>query len=240
VTVNIREQIKLLVAAQDLDAQIYSLTKEKDLLPAEVARIKKEFEDKKSHLNSLDEKSKSLATKRKEKELDVATKEEGIKKFTGQLSILKTNKEYSAMMEQIASLKTDNSLIEEDILRIMDEQDVVREELNKEKVVLVEEEKRSKVEEKKSEDRIKEIEQNIADLSFKRRQAVEPVDKNLLADYERILKAKNGLALVKVEHSACRGCFINVTSQIINEIKMRDKVIHCDACARMLYLEEDL
>ena len=50
----------------------------------------------------------------------------------------------------------------------------------------------------------------------------------------------SGLALVAVKDSSCQGCFIGVTPQVINEIKMQDKIVICESCARMLYIEEDL
>ena len=33
---------------------------------------------------------------------------------------------------------------------------------------------------------------------------------------------------------------MSVTPQVVNEIKMLDKIVICEACARILYIEEDL
>jgi len=238
--VSIKEQIKLLVELQNVDAKIYALNKEKILSPAEIAKLEKLFEEKKTELNTLEEKSKALTSKRKEKEMDLASKEESIKKFNSQLFSLKTNKEYQAMLEQIAGIKVDNSLIEEGILEIMEEQDLLRAEIAKEKGHLAEEEKKFQAEKKKVEQRVSEIDSLLGDLTFKRTQASQTIDKHLLANYDKILKGKDGLAIVRIVDNACQGCFINVTQQVINEIKMFDRIIECVACARMLYIEEDL
>ena len=33
---------------------------------------------------------------------------------------------------------------------------------------------------------------------------------------------------------------MNVTPQMINAIKMRDRLVECEMCSRILYLEEDV
>lgn len=239
-TISIKEQLSGLVQLQDLDGKIYALAKQKERFPLEIAKSQKSFEDKKITLNGLEEKFKNLAVKRKEREGDLASKEENIKKLNTQLAGLKTNKEYHAMQSQIAGLKADNSLIEEDILKMMDEQDKGKVEIAAEKVCLSEEEKKFLEEKKKAEAGIKEIESAINDLAAKRGHILPSIDKRILPVYERILKGKEGLALVKVKDYSCQGCFMAVTPQVVNEIKMLDKIVICEACARMLYIEEDL
>lgn len=238
--ISINEQIRLLIELQEYDARIYRLAKEKEQLPLEIVQLQKAFDDKQARLCSLEENSKSFALKRKEKEVDMASQEEKIKKFNSQLLTLKTNKEYHAMLAQITSLKTDNSLLEEEILKIMDEQDGLKEEITKEKAHLAEEEKRFQVEKKKAESRIQEVESSIADLTVKRNHSVPSVEKRVFLTYERVLKAKEGLALVRVKNFACQGCHMSVTPQVVNEIKMQEKIITCESCARILYLEEDI
>lgn len=239
-TISIKEQLSGLVQLQDLDGKIYALAKQKERFPLEIAKSQKSFEDKKITLNGLEEKFKNLAVKRKEREGDLASKEENIKKLNTQLAGLKTNKEYHAMQSQIAGLKADNSLIEEDILKMMEEQDNSKVEIAAEKVCLSEEEKKFLEEKKKAEAGIKEIESAINDLAAKRGHILPLIDKRILPVYERILKGKEGLALVKVKDYSCQGCFMAVTPQVVNEIKMLDKIVICEACARILYIEEDL
>ena len=239
-TVSIKEQVRILVQMQERDSKIYALLKEKEELPAEISRLQNIFEDKKAALKSLEEKEKSLAVRRKEEELELAIKEENIRKLNTQLASLKTNKEYQTMLGQIAGLKTDASLLEEEILKMMDGQDALKAEAVGEKTRLAEEENKFKEEKRKIDQRLKEIEWAINDLTAKRSQLIPSLDKHIFSSYERILKGRGGLALVKIKDYSCQGCYIAVTPQVVNEIKMQDKMITCESCARILYLEEDL
>ena len=86
----------------------------------------------------------------------------------------------------------------------MDEQDVIKAEITKEKARLSEEEKKFLEQKKKIEERVKELEGAINDLAVKGKQIIPSIDKRIYAVYERILKALNGLALVKVEKYTCQ------------------------------------
>jgi uncharacterized protein len=218
--VSIKEQIRFLAQMQVIDGKIHGLRRENE--------------------QALEEENKNLAKRRKEKEIDLGSKEENIKKLNSQLPSLKTNKEYHAMLSEITSFKTDISVLEEDILKIMDEQDALKGKLAKEKAYLAGEDKKFQEEKKKIDEHVKEIECAISDLTAKRNQITPSIDKRIYAIYERILKGKDGLALVAVKDYSCQGCYIGVTSQVVNEIKMYDKIVTCESCARILYLEEEL
>ncbi len=57
--------------------------------------------------------------------------------------------------------------------------------------------------------------------------------------YRRTVKQRGADALAAVEGSACSGCFVTVTSQMMNELINGDKLTFCLACGRMLYLAEE-
>ncbi|MDD5237083.1 MAG: C4-type zinc ribbon domain-containing protein, partial [Candidatus Omnitrophica bacterium] len=128
---------------------------------------------------------------------------------------------------------------EDQILVIMEDVNHVGEEQAKEKERLAKEESVFKAEKKKIEDRIKEIEQKVAQLEAQRKNSSQGIDAKILAQYERILKNRQGMALAPVASLSCQGCFMNVTHQVINEIKMYDHIVTCEMCQRILYLEDE-
>jgi predicted nucleic acid-binding Zn-ribbon protein len=237
---NIREQIQRLIELQHIDTLIFKLDEEKSEIPNQLKKLESNFEEKKNNLLSLEEKLKKLELKRKEKELEISSKEEKIKKFQIQLFSLKTNKEYQAMIKEIEGLKAEVSILEEEVINLLDEISNLGAQINREKEVLKEEEKKYLCEKKKIEERANQINQNLEDLEFKRKQKTPLIENKILSLYERILKNRDYLAIVAVRDSACRGCNMTVTPQIINEIKMNDRVVTCEVCNRILYLEEEL
>ncbi|MFC1709379.1 zinc ribbon domain-containing protein [Candidatus Omnitrophota bacterium] len=237
--VNLKEEIKKLIRLQELDKQLYDLNKEKEEKPKILEALQSEFDQTKQILNEFEEKSKALLLKRKDCEGQLATKEEKIKELQNKLFGLKTNKEYSTMLSEINGIKMDSSLLEEQILKIFDEQDGLQKGLEKQKEELKVEESKLGQEKNKITDRIKEIEGFIKDLSAKREVTEKGVDSKIASQYSRILKGKESLALVEVANHSCQGCFMEVPPQVINEIKMNDRLIFCEMCARILYISDE-
>lgn len=231
----INEQIKILAELQKIDSQIFHLKKELSAQPAAQKKVEDEFEKKKAGFKAAETQLKNDQLKQKEREGELAAREEKIKKLQGQLYTLKTNKEYTAMDMEIKGAKADNSLLEEEILKLIDVVEESKTRLIGEKEKLAGEEKIAKTELDALKKRSDELTAQVAELQEKRKVYTPNVDAKLLAQYERILDKREGLAIVPVYHGACGGCHVGLTSQTLNEIQASDKLIACEGCARMLY-----
>ena len=238
--ISVKDQVKRLVELQKLDGEIYRLKTELTEKPALIEELKKKFDAGKSHLLKLEEKLKGVQLKRKELELELKAREDGIIKANGQLSQIKTNKEYQAKLTEIASIKADKSIIEEKILVSYDETDAVLAEVAKEKTVVEGQEKQYLAQKKKVEEEMMLAQDRVKVLDSQRKQYLPGIDKASLERYEKVLAHKNGLAIIPVRDNSCGGCNMNVTPQTINAIKMHDQFIVCEICQRILYMEDDL
>lgn len=237
---NVLSQIKALTALQKLDGEIYDLKRELKEKPAYLAEIQKAFDEKKGALKASEEKYKALQVKRNSLETDLKTKEAAVAKANVQLSEIQTNREYTAKISEIASLKADQSIIEEKILISYDEADGIKGEVDQEKNKLAEEEKNFLSQKKQIDDSIKILEERVRTLEGQRKQIAPNVDKSTLVRYERILANKGGKAIVSVHHGSCGACFFTCPQQVINEIRMHSHLVFCEQCGVILYLEEDV
>ncbi|MFH0935609.1 MAG: C4-type zinc ribbon domain-containing protein, partial [Candidatus Omnitrophota bacterium] len=204
----------------------------------EIKVLEAAFEEKKRHLGELEKALLDLQKQRKDSELELASKEEGIKKLQTQLYSLKTNKEYQTMLSQIDGAKADASMIEDKILEVLTQSDKARAEAEQEKARLKDEEKAFNEQKKNVESRLKEIDGRMSQLAAQRKQALEGIEKKILLQYERILKSRDGLAIVEVRDNSCKGCNMLVPAQVINLIKMYQRIVTCEVCNRMLCIKE--
>lgn len=237
---NIKEQIGFLIELQVLDCQIYTLNREKDGFPAQIKTIEAALEKKKIGIKQAEDNLKNLQVKLKEKEITIQQKEEQIKKLQGQLYQLKTNKDYTAMSTEIGGIKADNSVIEEEMLKLMDEIDIGKKKIKGEKELFEKETEASQKEKNVVDARIKEINSNLSELSAKRGDIDPKVDKQLLARYERVLKNRDGIGMGQVVDGICGGCHMNLPPQVISEVKIRETVMVCGSCSRILYMDENV
>ncbi|MDD3087554.1 MAG: C4-type zinc ribbon domain-containing protein [Candidatus Omnitrophica bacterium] len=235
---NLKAQLGSLIKLQELDTQIYKLRLEKSLKPQEIKVIEDSFEAKKAHLAQLEKSRLDLAKQKKDRELELGSKEEATVKLQGQLYSLKTNKEYQTMLQQIQDSKADVSVIEDKILALLVETDKVGAQVEEEKSRVKEEEKVFLSEKAAVELRVKEIDERLSQLDAQRKQALVDIEPKILSQYERILASRDGLAIVTVQGNSCGGCNMFVPPQVINLIKMYERIITCETCNRMLYINE--
>jgi len=237
-SVDLKTQIIGLVNLQEVDSEIYALKNEKEAKPIEIKAIQSSFEAKKLNLAQLETKSLDLQKQRKEKELDLGSKEEAAKKLQGQLYSLKTNKEYQIMLQQIQDAKADGELVEEKILILFEETDNVKKEIAQENIKIKEEEKAFLEQNKLIQIRIAEIDERLAVLESTRKQLTPGLDPKTFSQYERILNSRDGLAIVSVIDNSCAGCNMNVPPQVINLIRMYESIVTCEVCNRILYIRQ--
>lgn len=237
---SIKDQLKKLIDIQVLDVELYRLRTELEEKPQEIEALKNEFELKKANLKSIEDRLKHLMLKQKEYEGDLKAKEDAIVKADGQLSQLKTNKEYSAKLLEIESLKADKSLSEEKILIGFDEMEEARKALDAEKLVVANEEKLYLSKKKEVDDVLAVNKDQLTVKESQRNRLTPDVRPDILSRYERLVQNKEGVGIVPVRNQACQGCFMHLTEQAVNQIKINEQLVHCDMCARILYLEDEL
>ncbi|MDD5073517.1 MAG: C4-type zinc ribbon domain-containing protein [Candidatus Omnitrophica bacterium] len=237
--VNVEEQLAHLIKLQALDSRLYNLRRDRKAKPKLIQDLEVRRNEEQAAVKAIEEKIKDNQVKRKQRELDLSTKEEGIKKLQAQLYQLKTNKEYQTMQHEIEGQKADNSRIEDEILVFMEEAENLNKDLGKEKTLFAEAEKHLNEDKKTIEAEIVSLDGEISTLETQRKDITALVDKKVLAHYEKVLSGRDGVALSAVKGKSCQGCFMNLPPQVINEIKMKDKIVTCESCARILYIENE-
>lgn len=238
---DLKDELRKLVNLQGIDDELYFLRNLRDIeKPKELEDLKTGFEKKKEIFHVFEDNLKKLQVDKKNKELDLSSKEEALQKAQAYLYQVKTNKEYQAQLTQIESIKADISRLEDQILEIMDKIEKEEKNFKEAKEKLTNEEKVFKEEEKRIKDEINDIETKIKDLEGKRKIFADEIDKNILARYEYLVNSRRGKAIAFIDDEHCSVCHIKVTAQKINEAKMYKELIFCESCARILCIKEDL
>ena len=233
------EKIQQLIEVQQIDKEIYSNRKRLKQIPTDIEALKTRVEEETAALKALEESRKDVQRKQKEREVELSSKEENIKKLEGQLNLVKTNKEYSALQSEIRNLKSDNTIAEEEILKVMEESESYLQKIEDEKKRLREVENEFKTQEKKLLDEKKSTEEEVTNFQNKKKEMVASIDPEVLSTYERVLEKKEGLALVPAVHGGCGGCGLQLRPQVVNQLQMKSSVITCEKCARILYIPEE-
>lgn len=237
---NIKDVIRKLVALQAIDTELYEYKRELKGKPALLDDLKARYERKKSTMERLEANARELERVRKARELDLMSKEQGIVNANAQLMTLKTNREYQAKLFEIENFKADKSVLEEEILRTMDQLEKLGADIAREREFLAQEEKKYLAEKEQVLAVIAGLEDKVGQFDSRRREATMGIDPAILSVYERVVENREGSAIVAVTGNACGGCFMHLPPQMINRIKMYQEIVRCEMCTRFLYLQDEL
>jgi len=223
---------------QDIDHRLNELKLQKGDLPLLIEGTQGDLEEKKEMKTELEEKIKKLLKDRKMYEAEVLASQEQLKKYEDQLYQVKTNKEYDAISLEIDTKKMEIEGLENKIVRTLEEEETYKSEVKElsEEVSNLEtqtEEYRKELEEillltKEEEDK----------LLVKRGKVTDQIDQRLLKQYERISKAKGGIAVAFIKKASCGGCFSSIPPQKIVEVRELNRLHTCENCGRILVWQE--
>lgn len=229
------QKLGLLIGLQEKDIALDKVRHAADAIPQKIeqqkqliAQLKTDAEDRKKTLLQLQ-------MKRKEKELELDSKENLIKKHTGELNAVKSNDSYRALLIEIESAKQDKSALESEILEIM-------ESVDKESATL----KSGEADQKKREAEMQavitslEAEMNAVKAQVEaqlreRNEYAAQVPADALRNYEYVRESRQGVAIVPIEGESCGGCHMVLRPQVINEVIKGQEVVLCDSCSRILF-----
>lgn len=231
--------LKQLIELQGFDSQLTQLESLRGDLPNRVSRLNRELEEAEKSLDENEEKLRVYNKERGITEMEIKALEGKKKKYQNQLFEVKTNREYDAVTHEIETVKSNIGKKENHLLELIEFEEetqqtleVIREEIEKLKDNL----DRSSVELKK---RLSKTEKNEIALKDKRGKILHRLEPRLIATYERIRRAKNGLAVVPVVRNACGGCFKTLPPQRILEIREMNRLYLCEVCGRILVWDEE-
>ena len=232
-------QLLTLIDLQGFDTRLAALEAEAARLPKQIEAIHLALAEAKKTLDAVklkaDTTRKDLRTK--EKDLEVVTAKRA--KAEGRLWEVKNNTEYSAVLSEIEAIKQEKAKGEEEILGLMELQERLTAEGREAESRLKAREEQAHQEEAVVRKKLGAVEAELAGLRADRHSRAQALPRPLLADYEKILKARSGIAVASVTASAvCSGCRVSIRPQAIQELKAAQAPMLCENCGRYLYWQE--
>ena len=221
-----------------MDFKILELERLKNNIP-------KEIDERKASLNFAEEEYKNNETVLKETQKTIRTKEgalndemEHLKKTQVKLNVVKTNKEYSAVLSEIESIKKNKDKFEEEIIILLDTTELIKKKINESKKKVDNERTAWEGIVKEKGKELKSLEEEIKKSKIEREDVIGKIETKLVQIYQKLSDHKDKLAMAEVKNMSCQGCFVKVLPQKYNELKSGKDIIFCSNCQRILYCQE--
>jgi predicted nucleic acid-binding Zn-ribbon protein len=230
-------ELQSLIHLQEYDSRLGKLEAEASRLPKRIEALQASVAEARAAVDAIKVKVDTArkGLRLKEKDLEVVAAKRS--KADARLWEVKTNKEYSAVLIEIEDIKQEKSRTEEEILVLMEMQERLATEIREAEARLKMREEQGRQDEASVRQQLAAVEAELAGVRGERATLAREVPPGILADYERILKARGGLAIVPVTNAVCGGCRVTIRPQAIQELRGA-MLMRCESCGRYLYWPE--
>jgi len=226
----LREIHRIHQQLHDLNERLARGPKQVAAREANVARLKDESD-------KVHDSAKQTRVAADQKQLQLKSNEDKINDLKQKLNGCSSNREFQALKTQIAADEMANSVLEDEILEVLekieDSQATVAEadvtlEKGKQEFARAQQAVASKEESLRAD-----IERLEADL----KEAEQALPAEIRVEYNRMVRAKGAECMAQVEDNTCGGCFQSITTNMVNELQL-SRMVFCKTCGCLLYLPE--
>ncbi len=225
-----------LIALQQLDTAADAARRRLAELPAAEHGIDAALAAATSALDAVKTRLQENQQARRALEKDVAAVDTRMARFEVHKAAVKTNQEFTALLHEIATAKTEKDALEDRILVLMEAADFLAGELKADE--------RELAERKRDGDKAKTalaaeratLDAELARLAHERTGEARGVEAPLLAKYEQLVKQRRGVAVAAMNGEICSACHVRLRPHITQQVRRNDSIVTCESCQRMLYV----
>ena len=228
-------EIEKLLVIQDRDKRFIQLEQQLQRIPSERAEIEARAKAASSRLEELKGKVKLTEAERKQLENEAASKRTQIDKWRSQQVQTKKNEEYQALAHEVENAEKEIFKIEDKELDLMDRNEKLAAEIKAEQKVLDEVNAQAARQKETIGKREMAMKEEIEKLKSERVALAASVDESYLSRYERIMRHRQDVAIVPLQHGNCGGCHLQMPPQVVHLAKRSDEMVTCEQCGRILY-----
>jgi len=228
-------ELQSLVQLQELDLALKQLRDKVRRVPVELGALEQDLAECRRLYESVLKNQEEGDKHRRHLESEVEISRQKLSKYKDQLMSVKTNKEYQAMLAEIANCDKEISAKEDQILERMILIDEWTEKQRAAKKELDAREKEISAKRQELEAFRIQSESEMGQLEGQRSVLRQRLSSELVELYERIATARHGVAVAPALDQSCQGCHVRLRPQLFNEVKTNLQIIRCESCSRILY-----
>ncbi len=156
-------------------------------------------------------------------------------KYESQIPLIKTQREYEAITNEIAQIDEKLENFEEVELDASTKIESLNAELERQRSLLEELVELIGEKEKEVAELTKNKEKELKACLKERNEVAKGLDEEIIYKFEKIVKNKEGIGIVSVKNNVCMGCNMLLPPQFVNDVRREEKLIFCPNCSRILY-----
>jgi len=238
---SVREQ---LVELSGIDKQISGLRTRLDGATARLSAQQTKLDRISQQKAELEDQHKRIKSATHNLETEVAGLDEKIETHRAQMNSVTSNKEYSALLVEINTLKDKKNTLEDNVLQHMQATDQLDAKLADINTRFDDQQKLVDLAKQEVEESKAAVQDRLDSLNEERKQAAADIPADALKTYNRALEVHDGDAMAMVtcqdkrrNEFTCESCFMTLPVECVNTLMTRqDELVNCPSCSCILYV----
>lgn len=232
-----KEGLLQLLKLQEVDKKLFLLEEAKEKYPAEIDLRRSNIAEARFNLSKLEADSEEQEKKQRHCEREIESGKAALREREERFSVVTTNKEYDALQLEIETCKKTIAEYETQLLKALEGQERVQEQIAEEQddfeeVRAVEQERIDELE-----GQLGTMQEQIDEVKESREVVAKSIDAQLLQTYKH-KKGRRGIRIAAVHKHACGACYHQMPAQMLNEVRVGDRVISCESCGTIMVWNE--
>ncbi len=228
-------EVEKLVRVQHHDQKLVALNKELAGIPVEAQDIRERLVADQKALDETKLSLQQVEVAIKNLEIDVETRRDSITKLKVQQFETRKNEEFRAMGTEIEHYGEEIVALEDKEIELMEQAEVQKKAFHAARDKLRENEQSVEEEIEDLSSLKTKLEGDVETEKVDRAKQAADVEEDLLYGYDRLFKAKAGMAVVGLVDDVCSGCHMKVTKSTAFGVRAEKLVNTCENCGRILY-----
>ncbi len=235
-----RDTLQALRALQEFDTQIFRLRDELRRLPQELERRKAQIEAHKARREEALRVARTFDVQVKEIEDLTTISRQRLRKVENEANSSRGDAATLAAYQiEARNLKRDISAAEEEGLGLVEKSETATKEVARLEGEIAEAQRLLKEFTANVEAEMATANKHVEQLLAKRKQrSTNSVAQDAMELYQRLILAREGVALAELDGKVCQACYITVPPNVSVRVLRGTQIVQCPSCDRIFYLRD--
>jgi uncharacterized protein len=222
---------------QEVLSQLAEVDREMSVKPESFAVVDREFQDVNAQMTRITESLEDIAKERRRVDGELTDQQELLKKYQGTLMQVKNQQQYAAAWKEIDLTRKHVKELEDSVLKSMGDTDGLQKQLDDNRAGFDDLKSRHDAAYAEWQASLGDQRKRAEDLKKRAAMIEAGIPDRLRAEFHKVFKQRQGLAVARVNNDTCGGCRSRVRPALYQQLK-RGELVRCESCSRILYLEK--
>jgi len=232
------QELENLISLQSIDSKILDIESLAGDLPQKVEKKEQAIKEMSDNLDAGSQRLEGIEKENRKLKSEIEDGEASLAKYKDQLFLVKSNKEYDALNNEIDHLKKTISESEEKYILLEEEKETLLKTKESDESEIATLNEILEKEKARLDGALNESKSELEELNINRKSIMNKIESSYLSQYNTLKEVK-GMGVAPLNGNCCGSCYSTLPPQMVVEIKSNNIIHSCPSCSVYSYWEKE-